>query len=53
VRKDDLDYEMRFYLLVFDLGERVYFVQASTALPVMVGRENEIMEMIRSIVAKP
>lgn len=53
VRKEGLDYEMRFYLLVFDVGDRVYFVQASTTLPVMVGRENEIMEMIRSIVAKP
>jgi hypothetical protein len=53
VRKEGLDYEMRFYLLVFDVGDRVYFVQASTTIPVMVGRENEIMEMIRSIVAKP
>ena len=53
VGKDDFEYEMRFYLLVFDVGERVYYVQASTTLPVPTGRENEIMEMIRSIIAKP
>ncbi len=53
VRKGDLEYEMRFYLLVFDVGDRVYFVQASTTMPARVGRENEIMEMIRSIIAKP
>lgn len=53
VGKDDFEYEMRFYLLVFDVGERVYYVQASTTLPVQTGRENEIMEMIRSIIAKP
>lgn len=53
VSKDDFEYEMRFYLLVFDVGDRVYYVQASTTLPVQAGRENEIMEMIRSIIAKP
>ena len=53
VRKDDFEYELRFFLMVFDVGDRVYFVQASTTLPVQTGRENEIMEMIRSIIAKP
>jgi hypothetical protein len=53
VTRGDQFNEMRFYLLVFDVGDSMYFVQASTTIPVRMGREKEIMEMIRSIIAKP
>ena len=45
-------FEMRFYLLVFDTGNRLYTLQASTTRPVREARERQIYEMIRSIVAK-
>lgn len=52
VKKGRDEFEMRFYLLVFDTGERLYFVQASTTIPVREAREEQIYDMIRSIVAK-
>jgi len=42
----------KFYLLLFDLGDRLVMTQATTTLPVRQSREREIMETLRSIVAK-
>ncbi|MEM9283085.1 MAG: hypothetical protein AAGA96_14760 [Verrucomicrobiota bacterium] len=52
VEKGTDEFAMRFYLLVFDTGTGLYFVQASTTLPVRQASESEIYELIRSIVAK-
>lgn len=52
VKKGEEEFPMRFYLMVFDTGDRLYFVQASTTKPVREARERQIYEMIRSIVAK-
>ncbi|MEX2580365.1 MAG: hypothetical protein WD342_15005 [Verrucomicrobiales bacterium] len=43
---------MKFYLLVFDTGTNLYFLQTSTTRPVREARERQIYEFIRSIVAK-
>ncbi len=51
VKKGRDEFEMRFYLMVFDTGNRLYFVQASTTKPVREARERQIYEMIRSIAA--
>ncbi len=52
VKKGREEFASRFYLLVFDTGERLYFLQASTTMPVREARERQIYDMIRSIVAK-
>ncbi len=52
VVKGDETFEMKFYLLVFDTGSRLYLMQASTTLPVRESRERQIYELIRSLVAK-
>ncbi len=46
-------FPLKFYLLVFDTGTKLYLLQASTTLPVREAREKQILEMIRSLVAKP
>ncbi len=43
--------EMRFYVFLFDTGERLYLVQASTTKPVRESRERQIYHFLRSIVA--
>ena len=43
----------RFYLTIFDTGTALYLIQASTMKPVKADRENEILAMIRSVVASP
>jgi hypothetical protein len=45
-------FEMKFYVLLFDTGSRIYTVQASTTKPVREARERQVYELIRSIVAK-
>jgi hypothetical protein len=52
VVKGDETFEMKFYLLVFETGSRLYLMQASTTLPVRESRERQIYELIRSLVAK-
>ena len=52
VKKGDNTFTMKFYLLVFDTGSRLYLMQASTTLPVREARERQIYELIRSLVAK-
>lgn len=52
VTKGTESFEMRFYVLIFDTGERLYTVQASTTKPIREARERQIYEMIRSIIAK-
>lgn len=52
VKKGDKTFAMKFYLLVFDTGSRLYLMQASTTLPVREARERQIYELIRSLVAK-
>lgn len=47
------DFEMKFYLFVFDIGTTQYFMQGSSTKPVRDVRERQIMEMIRSLVARP
>lgn len=51
VKKGDESFEMRFYLFVFDTGEKLYLVQASTTQPVRESREAQIYEFLRSLVA--
>lgn len=53
VKKGRDEFEMRFYLLVFDTGDHLNFFQASTTKPIREARERQIYELIRSIVAKP
>lgn len=53
VDKGERTHEMRFYLMIFDTGTGLYFFQGSTTMPVSSGRENDILGMMRSIVAKP
>ena len=45
-------FTFKFYLLIFDTGSALYFVQASSTKPVRDIREKQIMELIKSIVAK-
>ena len=52
VAKGDETFEMKFYLLVFETGSRLYLMQASTTLPVREARERQVYELIRSLVAK-
>lgn len=52
VEKDEKTFPMKFYLLVFDTGSRLYLMQAGTTLPVREARERQIHELIRSLVAK-
>ncbi|MAS94118.1 MAG: hypothetical protein CMO55_13055 [Verrucomicrobiales bacterium] len=52
VDKGEKTHEMRFYLMIFDTGSSLYFFQGSTTIPVSSGRENDVMGMMRSIVAK-
>lgn len=46
------EFPMKFYLMVFDTGTSLYFLQASTTLPVRDSHERMIYDLIRSIVAK-
>ncbi len=43
----------RFYLTMFDVGDTLYLIQASTQKPVKKEREKEILTMIRSVTAMP
>tara|TARA_R110000850_G_scaffold22504_8_gene66644 strand:+ start:233 stop:787 length:555 start_codon:yes stop_codon:yes gene_type:complete len=52
VEKGEDEFDMKFYLLVFDTGTSLYFMQASTTRPIRESRERQIYELIRSIVAK-
>lgn len=51
-RDDKTTFEMRFYLLAFNVENRYYLMQGSTAMPIRGARERQIYELIRSIVAK-
>lgn len=42
----------QFYLMIFDTGSALYFVQASTTKPIRPVREKQIMALIQSIVAR-
>ncbi len=44
-------FEMRFYVFIFDLGEKLYFVQASTTKPIRESREAQVYEFLRAISA--
>ncbi|MDF1752253.1 MAG: hypothetical protein P1U89_05680 [Verrucomicrobiales bacterium] len=46
------DFEMEFYLFVFDTGDVQYFIQASSTKPVRDIRKKQIMSLIRSLVAR-
>lgn len=45
-------FTFKFYLMIFDTGSALYFIQASTTKPIRDVRERQIMELIKSIVAK-
>lgn len=45
-------FTFKFYLMIFDTGSALYFIQASTTKPIRGVREKQIMELIKSIVAK-
>ncbi len=45
-------FTFKFYLMIFDTGTALYFVQASTTKPIRDIREKQIMDLIKSIVAK-
>ena len=51
-RDDETSFEMKFYLLAFNVEDRYYLLQASTTMPIREARERQIYELIRSIVAK-
>ncbi|MEC5129243.1 hypothetical protein VSU19_20955 [Verrucomicrobiales bacterium BCK34] len=51
-RDDETSFEMKFYLLTFNVEDRYYLMQASTTMPIREARERQIYELIRSIVAK-
>ncbi|MDF1850810.1 MAG: hypothetical protein P1U85_08255 [Verrucomicrobiales bacterium] len=53
VTKRGDEFEMRFYLLFFDVGSQLYLLQATTTIPVRESREKQVYELIRSLVAKP
>ncbi len=53
VTKGEKEFEMRFYLLIFDVGRDLYLLQATTTLPIRESRERQVYEFIRSLVAKP
>lgn len=53
VMKGEKEFEMRFYVLIFDVGTNLYLLQATTTLPVRESRERQVYEFIRSLVAKP
>jgi hypothetical protein len=53
VTKGAAEFPMRFYLLIFDTGDHLTLLQASTTMPVREAREQQIYAMIRSLVAKP
>ena len=46
-------FKMRFYLMIFDTGESLYFIQASTTMPVRTVREREVLTLMKSMIAKP
>jgi len=46
------DIELKYYLLIFDVGAQQYFLQASINKPVWDVREKQILEMIQSLVAR-
>lgn len=50
--KEEKEYGMKFYILLFDTGTGLYFMQASTTIPVRDSHERTIYYLIRSIVAK-
>lgn len=51
VKKGEEVFEMRFYLFIFDIGTKLYLVQASTTKPIRESREMQIFELLRSLVA--
>ncbi len=51
-RNEKTSFEMKFYLLAFNVEDRYYLLQASTTMPIREARERQIYELIRSIVAK-
>lgn len=46
------NFEMKFYLFIFDTGSAQYYIQGSSTKPIWDVREKQIMSLIRSIVAK-
>jgi len=45
-------FKMKFYLMIFDVGDAQYLIQATTTRPIWDVRERQILEMIRSVVAR-
>lgn len=52
-KDEEKEFGMKFYILIFDTGTGLYFLQASTTLPMRDAHERMIYDLIRSIVAKP
>jgi hypothetical protein len=46
------DFDIKFYLFVFDAGDTQYFMQGSCVKPIRAFRENQMMSLIRSLVVK-
>jgi hypothetical protein len=46
------DFEIQFYLFVFDTGSTQYFMQASITKPVWDVREKQIMSLVRSLIVR-
>lgn len=51
-RDDGSTFELKFYLLAFNVENRFYLMQASTTMPIRGAREKQIYELMRSIIAK-
>ncbi len=45
-------FRMKFYLMIFDVGDAQYLIQATSTRPIWDVRERQILEMIRSVVAR-
>lgn len=48
----DGDFKMRFYVFVVDTGTAQYTIQANTTMPIRKARENQIMGLVKSLVAR-
>ena len=46
------DFEMKYYLFVFDTGDTQYLAQATTTKPVWDVREKQIMSVIKTLIAR-
>jgi len=49
---DSKTFRWKFYRLIFDTGDRIVLVQATTTIPLRQSRDRQVMDAIRSLVVK-